>query len=383
MRPPLLLPLLLAAFLILLALGGFLLLKGAGQAEPIDALPSGTGIAVEADDLPRLWRALDRARGGPGRDGEGWWELLARSATAALARRGVPLEAPAEAMEALLEGAAAFGLVPPERGEEGPADLVLAGRPPRAASRTLAEARRTVEGLLPGGLWSERTHRGHRYGIVRPSGSSRPICLAAARGLVLVTTSGSAMRRVIDVLEARAGGLSASPAFRQAAGRISRRAPLRLYASGAWVRGAARPARGAGAAWGRMAGLASVRFAALSLVPRPSGFRERLFVSLDDEGRGLSAALSGAPAAVRRAAQPGPAEPFPFRVTLSVSTLRDLYRALPSIASRAGAPGDLGEKLAGLERFLDLDVERDLLGALGGDLEIWFGGGPALPRGAG
>jgi hypothetical protein len=177
--------------------------------------------------------------------------------------------------------------------------------------------------------------------------------------------------------------LSRDPAYRAARGALPSRAALYVHLPGHELRGRIRGVSADRPALERalsLAGLDSVRHAALALRMRDGQFDERLFLVLAPRRRGLLAPLlSGPPRA-----EPGklPADPrFALQAVWSHGdAVRDaLTAALQEDGASAGA---LGIRLSAIEDFLDLDLARDVLGAIGRDVRVWIGDANPYPRSA-
>jgi hypothetical protein len=115
---------------------------------------------------------------------------------------------------------------------------------------------------------------------------------------------------------------------------------------------------------------------------RQGMFHERLFLALAPQGRGIPGAIfDGPPRAEPRHV---PSDPrFAARVALALGDPSRAWDALPrslltdGTTDSGGAPGEM---IAGIEEFLNIDLGRELFGAVGRQLRFGWGHASPLPR---
>jgi hypothetical protein len=386
MRPaPWLALLFLLIVLTLAAAGGALIVRGTGRADALDAVPADVPLALQSSDPSRLARSLGRTPLSPeAQDPERSTRVLADGLAAMFQTAGVAL--PASAVGLLERSEDDTVLAIAREGSGGRQALLLVARVGRSAPADHAALRRSFLPEMPeGAVWSERRHRAHTFSALRGPADASPLCLTASRGLLLVSTSGALMRRALDTLDGRSRSLRRDSAAREARERLPRRADLYVHLSGDAVREwmERHEAEFAGLTrLSHLAGVTALRHAALSVQVRQGFFHERLFLALAPRGRGLPGALFEGPPRAEPRHVPDDAR-FAARVALSPADPSGAWRALPQtlLSSRASSPQDaFAGRLTGLEDFLDIDLGRELFGALGRDLRLAWGHAAPLPR---
>ncbi|HET6372332.1 MAG TPA: hypothetical protein VFG76_03435 [Candidatus Polarisedimenticolia bacterium] len=368
----------LLALIVVLAVAVAILLHGEGIKRPVESLPGDTQLIVQAPDVPRLMRDLSRRVSRSGSPESGW-NLLADIAEEALRASRVSLSPSSADLTRLLPGEAVLAFIPGGRSQAPEPVLVVevGSGSDRAASLARGYTASLPEGLQ--GTWTSRSHRGREYAVWRSSHEDAPVCLTGLRGLLLVTTSGSLMRRMLDTLDGREDSLASDPVFKTVMRRLDHSGDFIAYAAADWLRPriegflAAHPLRRRvnTADW---LGSASVRGAGLEIRVAPSRFEDRLFVAMTPGDRGLLGDLFANEPATVRPSSHVPAE-LPFYLSLSVSDPGAVYHKLPGMLGGASCGGarDLRQRLDGLEQMLALDLEKDVFGALGGEFRIGFG----------
>jgi len=385
MRPATLVPVLLIGFVLLAAAGGALLLRGAGSADLLGALPADASIVVHARNLPRLVEALGRSRLAENpADDDSRWEQVAEILQPLLGLEGVSAALAPESMARLLAGEVVFAQMPGRSGES-PA-FVLAATGPAGGERAAEKASRllgSADGEPTG--WIPRTHRGRPYSLLRVREGAGTVCVSGARGMVLIATSARTMRRVLDTLEGRGRSVARDQDWLVARDHLPRRADLYVHVSGsalrAWIE-----ARADGSAFSRAAALAgagAARHAALSVRIREGLFHESLFVVLSPEGRGLPGALFDGPPRAEAGAVPRDPR-FAVNASIAWEDPGEAWGDLPGAVSAKDERlfTDLQARLEGLEEFLGLELQRDLLRSLGREMRISLETASPFPRGA-
>ncbi|MGH9867576.1 MAG: hypothetical protein ACREAA_05355 [Candidatus Polarisedimenticolia bacterium] len=383
MRPATLLSVLLIVLVLLAAAGGALLMRGTGSAEPLEALPADASIVIHTRSLPRLIESLGSSRLSEGSgDDDGRWEMLAEALQPLLGMERLSASLTPDVMAWWLGGDVALAQVP-GRTDEPPA-FVLVSSAPGSSERAAREAMRLLgsAGGEPEG-WVPRTHRGVPYSLLRVGEGSGTVCVTAARGIVLITTSARAMRRVLDALDGRERSVARDPDWLIARNNLPRRADLYVHVSEktlrAWLRAHAEDPSFTRLA--ALAGAGAARHAALALRIREGLFQESLFVVLSPEKRGLPGALfKGRPRAEAGAVPRDPR--FTVNASIAWEDPSGAWREVPRTlaAENEKQLQDLEGRLGGLEDFLGLELQGDLLGSLGRDLRISVDAAGPFPR---
>ena len=384
MRSPLLAAILALSVVLAAAIAGFLLIRGVGQSSPLDCLPQETRLFFRAPDPTRLWRAVGRTSLGdpssPARDFLG--DLMARH----LESHGLSQIPVATGNREWMAGESVLALIESEGSAGIEPALIVATR--HTGGQTLDQVRTLLTSAAPdpaSAVPTPRRHRAREYLELRAVPTSPPVFLAAHKGVVILSSDGATMRRILETIDGKAEPLRSSPAYRAVMDTTARRADLSAYFSGAWLRQAieARLGAGAGRRTARALGLRAVRSAGVAVNIRGQLFHETLRVSLEPGSSSLVAQLfDEAPRAPRPLKHLTPG--FPYYMALSTSNLNAAYRTLPDLLAGASDPERtaIRERIRGAEEFMELDLGRDLFGAIGGEMAIGFGSASVYPRGA-
>ena len=367
---------LLVSLILACAVGVVVLLRGTTTAAPIEALPRDTSLLVRLQNPAELWRAV--ARTALARPDEEVPAAAIELIEPALRSRGITLPAGAEAFLASRQREVLLALVPSDANT--PAGLVLVLDLGDTSHGFLRQAQQLLGSEA---RWTSRSRHGREYITMRTQGGN--LHVAGLKGLGIVTSTGVAMRSVLDVLDGRGEPLGSDPAYRAARDRLGRRAGVLAWISGAWI--VDRLERVFSESSERRAlkllGLEATSGIGLEVDIRGAWFRERLFIAMKGERRGLPAELMAGAARQHRASHLVPAG-FPFYLSVSCSHLDAVYRRLPEIlaTSTGGNRRELRERLEGAEKFMALDLASGLFAALGDELVIGFGRTSPWPRGA-
>lgn len=385
MRSPILAAILLVSLILAFVIGMVFVLRSAGSSAPIDSLPRDTSFLVRAIDPPKLWRDLSRTRLTQ-RAGDETLDWLARLVSDALERRGLPLGISSSGIAQAMRLESLVALVPGDAEEpHGLALVVDLGTATEAVPEIARSYVRTALGARGDGAWVLRSHHGREYLTLHLPGGPGGVSVAGLKGLGIVTTSGASLRRILDTLDGRADPLRSDPAYRTTRDHLGKRADLLAYVSGSWLRDQLEQRLEASKEQRllKVLGLSSVRAVGLEIDLVQDQFKERLFVAMQRENRGLMAELfKDAPRAPGgyRSVPAG----FPFYLSLTYTGLDTLYRKLPEIVSTATGEDrrTIHDRIAGFEEFMALDFGSELFAALGHDLVVGFGGASPLPRSA-
>jgi len=389
MRSPLLAGILLVSIILAGVLGAFFLLRGVGATAPIDSLPADTSFLVRVGNPATLWRDLARLRSASADDEV--MHALAQELTRRLAERGLPVPPPTADLLRVFDREVILAVVPGE--PNAPAGLALVADLGLAGPEAEQRMRRIVQSSFPSespSIWIARVHHGRDYLTLRPAGGGGGVSVAGLKGLGLVATNGATLRRLLDTIDGRAGPLRSSSAYRATRDRLGRRAGVLAWASGPWIvdrlEGSFTSARTRRAL--RLMGMGSVRGVGVEIdLERPTPgvpgmFRERQFVAMRDERRGVTEQLLSGPARKPHLSRLVPAG-LPFHLVLSCSGLDVLSARLPEIVSSAtGADrAELRSRIAGAQEFMAMDLGSGLLAAMGDELVVGFGRASPYPRG--
>lgn len=393
MRSPILGSVLVLSAALAATIGAFLLVRGIGQRPPLDALPADARLLVEIPDPSKLAAALARTRLGDG--GDAGIDLAAQLVEAALLRSGIIVSPTHDEIDRLLASEIRLALVPGSGrgGEQAPALIVRLGH---GSGTVLAAAVRKLE--ASGGsdlVWGTREHAGSKYLVIRSGTGARPLFVAGTRGLLLATSSGSVMRRLLDTLDGRIEPLRSSPILRGMTERLGPGGLLRIYAPGLRfdARLLSRIVTGVDADGGgpsptasvkrltELLGASSVRGAAASVQMHHGMFHERLLLAMAPDGRGLPGRLFSEPPRTLSGASVLP-DRFPFYLDLSIARPKEVYEHLPELLSDvSGLPrAEIRSRLDGFKQFLAIDLDEDLFSAIGTEVAIGFGQHSRFPR---
>jgi len=374
--------LLLAAILAGAVSLSFLLFRSESPGEPAAAVPASADAVLLVPSVATLLKDLAGTRMAPSA-GEGGWDLLADVLSDLLSSRGIPFDPDPARLATTLRGAAALAWLPPER-PGSPRQLILAFETHQRLGGMLAYVE---ESILPGlagsgAVWGRRSHRGREYGTLRFPGSEASVCLASYHRIVLVTQSGEGMRRALSALTKQEASFLSNPVFRRVRRELRERSDLIAYASGDFLRralGPDRPGDRSPVAWLRSLDvLASVQGAGVSVTVGNRGlFRERLRLLAPGISQTLPGQVfRGRPRALETALLLPPE--FPLLLGASFSDPGAVWDRLPEWLGRALGrdPRRIRDRLDGIEQFLGVDIRKEILGAIGGEITMALGPPP-------
>ncbi|HZE88070.1 MAG TPA: hypothetical protein VE404_00915, partial [Verrucomicrobiae bacterium] len=386
MQRTLLAAVLLAGFLAGAVGISILLIRGAGSADPLAAIPAGAEVVVSIPSVPELMRGLARSRRSADNAGDDWDRAASLVAELSDAR-GLAVPAEGAKLARALRGGAAIGLVHSARRESSP-DAILAVELASRDDGWLSWFEASIVPSLAGGdaTSTRRSHRGHDYLVVKARGTGVHLCVAAAGRLAIATTTRAAMEQSLSAMLGHEPSISSSPAFRGVQREMGRRSAALAFVTKPFIdrsiegkpRDTGEPASG----WRRALAASQAETLAVSIRVDADGlFREQARVWIPAMSETLIGRLfRGRPREIS-AADELP-EGFAFYAGAALGDLEPLEETLPSwLGPALGQDSEsLRDRLAGLRDFLDSDFRRDLVTTLGE--EVALAADPDVPRSA-
>ncbi|MBI3450997.1 MAG: DUF3352 domain-containing protein [Acidobacteria bacterium] len=386
MQRTLLAAVLLAGFLAGAVGISILLIRGAGSADPLSAIPAGAEAVIAIPSAPDLMRGLARSRRAEANAGDDW-DLAASLVGELSDARGLTVQPEGARMARSLRGGAAIGLLHSARHASSP-DLIVAVELESRDDALLSWFEASVVPSIAGGdaTSTRRTHRGLEYLVVKARGTGVHLCVAVVGRLAIATTTRAGMEESLSALLGHAPSISSSPSFRGVQRDIGRHAALLAFVTKPFIeraiRGESAGAEASRAGWRRAAEEAHAEAAAVSIRVDADGlFREQARIWIPDMSETLLGRLfRGRPRPIA-AAEELP-EGFALYAGAAFGDLAPLGETLPSWLGPALGqdPESLRDRLAGLQDFLDSDFRRDFLTTMG--VQVAIAADPGVSRSA-